>query len=402
MSAVPISRSPDLKRLRDEGYEAEVCNGYLLIHHVPYVNAKAQVDYGTLVSTLNLAGNVTTMPETHVAMWTGDHPCDNKGSPLTKLIADTRSVTIREGLATKFSFSHKPEGGYPNYYEKMTGYIRILEGYAHAIDRNAASQTYPGGEITDEESVFRYLDNASSRAGIVAVNEKLKDDRIAIVGLGGTGAYILDFVTKTLVSEIHLFDKDVFLQHNAFRCPGAPSYDELTKKPTKVGRLEEIYSKMRRRIIAHPEHIDETNLGELKSMTFVFLCVEKGPSRQKIASYLIENKIPFIDVGMGLYTEDDANKVGGLVRATACMPGVEEQVKKRMPYAIGDEDNEYSRNIQIAELNALNAVLAVIKWKKFRGVFVDLQKEHHIVYGIDTNVITNDEASASEARKNQS
>ena len=151
MSAGPISRSPDLKRLRDEGYEAEVCNGYLLIHHVPYVNAKAQVDYGTLVSTLNLAGNVTTMPETHVAMWTGDHPCDNKGSPLTKLIADTRSVTIREGLATKFSFSHKPEGGYPNYYEKMTGYIRILEGYAHAIDRNAASQTYPGGEIAEED-----------------------------------------------------------------------------------------------------------------------------------------------------------------------------------------------------------------------------------------------------------
>jgi len=133
----------------------------------------------------------------------------------------------------------------------------------------------------------------------------------------------------------------------------------------------------------------------------VFLCVDKGPSRQKIASYLIENKIPFIDVGMGLYTEDDANKVGGLVRATACMPGVEEQVKKRMPYAIGDEDNEYSRNIQIAELNALNAVLAVIKWKKFRGVFVDLQKEHHIVYGIDTNVITNDEATSNEAKNDQ-
>src|SRR5260370_4774632 len=199
MSAVPISRSPDLMRLRDEGYEAEVYNGYLLIHHVPYLNAQVQVDFGTVISTLNLAGNVTTTPETHVATWTGDHPCDNKGSPLTKLIADTRSVSIREVLASKYSFSHKPEGGYANYYEKMTGYIRILEGYAHPIDRSATSQTYPGGEITEEESVFHYLDNASSRAGIVAVNEKLKDDRIAIVGLGGTGTYLLDFVAKTLV-----------------------------------------------------------------------------------------------------------------------------------------------------------------------------------------------------------
>lgn len=401
MSAVPISRSPDLKRLRDEGYEVEVYKGYLLIHHVPYVNTKGQLAYGTLVSTLTLAGNVTTTPDNHVVMWVGDHPCDDKGIPRPNLVANSTQAKIRDDIVTSFSFSQKPNVPYSNYYEKMTGYIRILEGYAHAIDPSATSQTYPGGEITEEESVFRYLDNASSRAGIVAVNENLKDDRIAIVGLGGTGAYVLDFVAKTLVAEINLFDKDIFLQHNAFRCPGAASFDELTKNQTKVGRFEDIYSKMRRRIIAYPEHIDETNLDKLKPMTFVFLCVDKGPSRQKIATYLIENKIPFIDLGMGLYTDDDANTVGGLVRATACLPGVEEQVKKRMPYAVGDEDNEYSRNIQIAELNALNAVLAVIKWKKFRGVYVDLQKEHHIVYGIDTNVITNDEATSNEAKNGQ-
>lgn len=398
MSAVQISRSPDLKRLRDEGFEVEVYNGYLLIHHVPYVNAKGQVDYGTLVSNLNLAGNVTTTPDTHVVTWAGDQPCTDKGSPLTKLIAGSDQVKIRDGLATKFSFSHKPEGGYPNYYEKMTGYIRILEGYARAIDRNAISQTYPGGEIVEEESVFRYADNASSRAGIVAINEKLKDERVAIVGLGGTGTYILDFVAKTLVAEIHLFDKDIFLQHNAFRCPGAPSYDELTKKQTKVGRFEEVYSRMRRRIVAHPENVEKANLDKLKLMTFVFLCIDNGGSRQEIVTYLVENKIPFIDVGMGLYTEDDANMIGGLVRATACSSGVEERVKKRMPYGAEEEDNEYSRNIQIAELNALNAVLAVIKWKKSRGVYVDLGKEHHIVYGIDTDVITNDEAISNEAK----
>lgn len=396
MSVVLISRSPDLKRLRDEGYEIRVYKTYLLIHHVPYVNTKGQVAYGTLVSNLNLAGDIATTPDTHVAMWVGDNPCNDKGSPLTKLIANNNQVTIHEGIVTSFSFSHKPEGGYANYYDKMTGYIRILEGYAHVIDPNATSQTYPGGELHQEESVFCYMDNASSRAGIVAVNEKLKEDRIGIVGLGGTGAYIVDLIAKTLVAEIHLFDNDTFLQHNAFRSPGAASYEELTKKPTKVARFQEIYSKMRRKITAHPEYIDKTNVDKLRLMSFVFLCLDKGRSRQIIADYLIENKIPFIDVGMGLYVEEKSNMIGGLVRTTSCVPPVEEHVKMRMPYGEGDEKNEYSRNIQIAELNALNAVLAVIKWKKFRGVYVDLDKEHHIVYGLDTNVITNDAAIADK------
>ena len=69
-----------------------------------------------------------------------------------------------------------------------------------------------------EDSVFLYEDTASSHAlDIVAINAKLKPLRIVIVGLGGTGSYVLDFVAKTPVKEIHLFDGDTFLQHNAFR-----------------------------------------------------------------------------------------------------------------------------------------------------------------------------------------
>jgi tRNA A37 threonylcarbamoyladenosine dehydratase len=35
----------------------------------------------------------------------------------------------------------------------------------------------------------------------VAINDKLKPLRIGIVGLGGTGSYVLDFVAKTPVKE---------------------------------------------------------------------------------------------------------------------------------------------------------------------------------------------------------
>jgi hypothetical protein len=317
------------------------------------------------------------------------------------LIAEAnRQEKIRDGLVTICSFSQKPEGGYPDYYEKMTAYIRILQGEARLIDGSVTAQTFPGGELTEEESVFCYLDNASSRAGITAINEKLKKKRIAIVGLGGTGAYVLDLVAKTLVEEIHLFDKDTFLQHNAFRCPGAPSYDDLTKKPTKVERFAEIYSKMRRKIISHPEYINQTNLDELKPMDFVFLCLDKGGNRRTIVDYLIDNKISFIDVGMGLYVEDEGEMLGGLVRVTTCTPSFL-GAKKRIHFIDEDEGNEYSRNIQIAELNALNAALAVVKWKKLWGFYIDLGKEHHAVYGIVTNSMTNDEEIPDEAKIDQ-
>ena len=68
--------------------------------------------------------------------------------------------------------------------------------------------------------MFHYVDTATSRAGIVAITEKLSRSEIGIIGLGGTGAYILDLVPKTPVREIHLFDGDEFLQRQ--RVPGPP------------------------------------------------------------------------------------------------------------------------------------------------------------------------------------
>lgn len=389
MSHALISRSPDLRRLRDEGYEVEVFNGFLLISHVPYVNAKKEVVYGTLVSPLQLAGDLTARPNDHVAKWVGDYPCDSNGSRLVHLIAQSDlQEKIREGLVVTHSFSQKPEGGYADYHQKMTRYVQVLEGHAHVLDANATAKTFPPVGLTEEESVFCYMDSASSRAGITAINEKLKGDRIAIVGLGGTGAYVLDLVAKTPVSEIHLFDGDDFLQHNAFRSPGAPSLDDLVKRPTKVAWFAEIYSRMRRNIFPHHQYFNETNVAELKSMNFVFLCLDKGRPRRAIVTYLVENKIPFIDVGIGLYIEND--ELWGSARITTCTPTFHDHVARRIPFIDG-EDNEYSNNIQVADMNALNAALAVVKWKKLRGFYIDAEHEHHTVYGTSTNLVTNEE-----------
>jgi len=59
----------------------------------------------------------------------------------------------------------------------------------------------------------------------------------------------------------------------------------------------------------------------------------------------------------------------------------------------GEADDPYVQNIQIAELNALNAALAVIKWKKLLGFYRDEEAEHNTLYVIGGNELINGEAA---------
>ena len=57
MSQQLINRSPDLKKLRDEGYEVEIRSNFLLVKNIPYLNSAKEVKYGVLISELTLAGD---------------------------------------------------------------------------------------------------------------------------------------------------------------------------------------------------------------------------------------------------------------------------------------------------------------------------------------------------------
>jgi len=201
-------------------------------------------------------------------------------------------------------------------------------------------------------------------------------------------------VAKTPVREIHLFDGDDFLQHNAFRSPGAPSLEELVAKPKKAAYLKGIYDKMRNGILVHESYVGPENVEELRDMSFVFMCLE-GPAKKLIMEELEEFGLPFIDVGMGVYLSEGF--LGGILRVTTSTPAQRDLVRKRVSFA-GDADrNEYATNIQIAELNALNAALAVIKWKKLAGFYQDLDFEHHCTYTIGGNMLRNEDVPATAA-----
>jgi hypothetical protein len=355
------------------------------------VNSSKEIKFGTLVSELSLVGDLTTTPGTHVVYFAGDHPCHKDGSEIIKIKHQSEQKRFDNDLVVHHSFSSKPEGGYKDYYDKMTTYVAIISSHAASIDPNVTARTFPVIEPEKDESVFNYIDTASSRAEINLVTRKLEIGKIGIVGLGGTGSYVLDLVAKTPVREIHLFDGDKFSQHNAFRSPGAPSVDELRKAPRKVAYLQEQYSKMHRNIVAHDCYIDASNVDQLKSLNFVFLCLDNGTAKKLIVEKLEEFGISFIDVGMGVNLVDES--LLGVLRITSSTGNKREHVrdKNRIPFSNGDGNNDYDRNIQIADLNALNAALAVIKWKKLCGFYRDFENEHHSTYTIDGNKLINED-----------
>lgn len=391
MSHELISRSVDLRQLQDEGYEVEVRSNHLLIHSVPYLNSRGVVGRGTLVSDLTLAGDVTTTPGNHVAWFVGEHPCQKDGREIPQIKHTSQSTQLAQDIVVNHSFSNKPAQGYANYHQKMTRYIDIVSAPAQSVDPTATARTFKPVAALPEQSVFEYLDTASSRAGILAVSDKLKSSRVAIVGLGGTGSYVLDLVAKTPVREIHLFDADAFLQHNAFRAPSAASLDDLTRRPSKVAYFRALYSRMRRGIVAHEEHVSEENVEVLLGFDFVFLCLDNGPAKKLIVDRLSTGAMSFIDVGIGVEMVPESLALWAICRVTTSTPDKRDHFSKRVSFADNNGDNPYDKNIQVADLNALNAALAVIKWKKVCGFYQDLEKEHNTTYTTSSNLLTSDD-----------
>ena len=125
-------------------------------------------------------------------------------------------------------------------------------------------------------------------------------------------------------------------------------------------------------------------------MSFVFICIDKGTSKRLIVERVQEWGIPFIDVGMGIQLGEE-NTLGGIVTVTTSTAKKRDHVGSRTAFSDGEAANEYSQNVQISELNALNAALAVIKWKKLCGYFDDVTKEHYCAYTIRSNQLISED-----------
>jgi hypothetical protein len=332
-------------------------------------------------------------PDNHQVWWTEEFPCFASGRPIEQISNENNQVTLFSGCTVRYRFSNKPEGltAFADHYSKLVHYVNLLQNQARAIDPSIDARTFrPPPAASASPSPFRYEDSASARAEIQRTSARLAQSRVAVVGLGGTGSYVLDQLAKTPVSEIHLFDGDLFLQHNAFRSPGAATLEELTQQPPKTEYFQRKYSAMHAGIVSHPYNLAEANVNELEGFDFAFVCVDQGRARKLLFDYLMSRGIPMIDVGMNLQAVSENSKLVGSCRYTLCTREQHDHFATYAPTAEDDQDVLYRQNVQIADMNALNALLAVMRWKQHLGFYQDDFGVHNATFSVNSMSLARD------------
>jgi hypothetical protein len=371
------SHNEDLARLVEKGFALAIDRNCLVVRDIPYLDEQKRLKWGTIVAKLVFENQVKVRSEDHQILFAGSHPHGADGAPVRGLGGGTAQFELSSfcnDVVVQRSFSHKfKEHGdlrpYSDNFEKVNSYLTMISGPAMTLfDVNPYSYRVYDEEVST--SVFKLRDTLTSRAEISDLSKLLENDVVAVIGLGGTGAYVLDYMVKTTVKEIRGFDQDQFYVHNAFRSPGHVDTDEGVELGQLKARVyQNRYENFRHGIKIEPLFIDESSGSELEGVTFAFICVDQGSSRKLIFDLLISKKISFIDVGMGLNRKP--GPISGTVRMTY-FPQNEAQAVRDKQYCPETDapDDIYKANVQIAELNALNACLAVIRFKQLRGFYI--------------------------------
>lgn len=381
------SRNPFVQDLEDQGYMLDFVGGYFVIYGLPYLNARGDLAYGDWASPVDLSTDgVLDAPSNHQAWFRGGRPHDQNGRAL-RLGGGEDKVKVADAFVTDQSFSYKllDDTGqlraYRSFEEKVTTYLATITAPALASFPDATPLQALERKAKEQGTPLRLPDTLSSRYHMNDVSRLLIGKRVAIIGLGGTGSYILDFVARTHLAKIALFDDDTVHVHTLFRFPGFVPHSAIGM--LKVDALFMQYSNWHSNIVAIPERVTDTNLEKLRDFDFVFLALDDGPSRILIADWLSANGIPFVDCGMGLNRA--AEGFNGVVRVTGSdRAAFEATARTRFLPGEDPEGGEYRKQGQIAELNALNATLAIIWFKQHFEIYDREEKAPSIILETST------------------
>ena len=256
----------------------------------------------------------------------------------------------------------------------------LLHRYAKHIVGAVSAAGYSDPAALAIPDSFHIPNTFEARAAIAPVQDRIRGRRIAIIGLGGTGAYLLDLIAKTPVSEIHLLDSDCVDWHTLKRAPGAPTAEEieLVRAGTllKVDYYHSKYAAFRDGIHPHPVRVDSPSMfAEFLSdhpIDFAFVCIDQltdgdSPRQDAVYQAVTEAGVPFIDSGVSITLDDCA--VRGAVTTSAYDAG-SDAWKDAIPNARLEGRAPGYRNVQLPEVNAAAATFAVMEWRRRTGQYV--------------------------------
>jgi hypothetical protein len=374
-----VSHNSDIRQLLEKGYALRIDGAHLVVRDIPYLDSQRALQWGAFVAKLEFIDRVRVRQDDHQVYFSGSVPYGLDGQPIANLAGGPRMITLtKTDVIVQRSLSNKPPAGFANFFEKIEHYAALISGPAISL-HGANPLTFRIDTDVIGNSMFKFHDTLTSRAEIGDLAAVFQDEVIAVIGLGGSGAYVLDFLVKTPVKAILGFDGDFYHVHNAFRSPGTLDERDLGKAKAEVYQLR--YENFRDGVFLSKKYVDRASAAEFEGVTFAFVCVDKGSSRAEIFDLLIAMRVPFIDVGMGLDRKRGA--LSGTLRATYYpVEKAAELRAKQLADEVDDPNDIYRNSVQIAELNALNACLAVLRYKQLRGFYADEAAIHHVLMDI--------------------
>ena len=374
MSHTPTNHENQLAEVLQAGFDCDVEDDTLTVGPIPYRLSTGGVGYGQLISHLARTGIDIATPDDHTAAWIGEEvPHIRNGQPMDKLILDQNRITWSNGLTSVCTMSRKGPQPYRDYGQKMLAYARLIA--REAIEDWRASS--PGIVNLKDANHFVDRETGLNRVGVGHLNALLADEKIAVVGAGGTGGHIVDLVSKSNVMQIDIYDPDCVSVHTQLRWPGVVERKVVDQETNKAEYLASVYARRtNRNIQGHPFAISRDNLTYLSNKTMVFVAIDSGSARQEILTGLAELGVNFIDCGIDLQGgEGPLTASARIIRCHA-----EQSPEKRSELAelapsgeeLAEDDLLYAQNIQTAEMNSLNAALAVVAWKQGIGFYRDV------------------------------
>ena len=264
-------------------------------------------------------------------------------------------------------------GNYADAWHALLNYCSIVAAAAQA-----------GGEQEPQRinRVFQFEILGENTPDIREWQDKAGDQRIGIVGLGGVGLWLLDLMSKTDVGEIRIWDGDHIEGRNLVRAPGWAGQDAIGKN--KAEYFGQLYSQFRTGISICTEYLDPDGPSDLfDDLDFVFIAIDRADTRGALCERLEEAGVSFVDVGMGI--ERQQGEVRGSLQVFFSGRDAG-RWRIGIPTIVGVGEQEY-HILQLADLAALNASLAVGVWRRHIGQYAEDNEDWLVRYSVESNTL---------------
>jgi hypothetical protein len=140
-----------------------------------------------------------------------------------------------------------------------------------------------------------------------AGQEKLSQCRVGIIGLGGIGSLLAEYLARLGINEFYLIDDDHIEETNRSRVLGATATD-VRKKMAKVLIAKRNILKANKNAVVHTRQEDvskEEILKELTSCDYLFLAADSMRARLAFNALVHQYLIPGVQVGSKIRSNNE-------------------------------------------------------------------------------------------------